>query len=179
MLSPKYNALGIGLYKLAGSRYTYYWTTTFGSRVDKSYTCSGQSTGGGEPPGTLLWITGGGRTKSSTNSTLAYDGATSTSWYTTTESPPTAAYVYFDLGVAKSIGQIKWYFSKSGYGDSYEVQVSTDKSNWTTVSNRTSAKAESWMTSKLAKKARYVRFYFKNPNHDQVLGYLAEVKIYA
>jgi hypothetical protein len=26
--------------------------------------------------------------------------------------------------------------------------------------------------------ARYVRFYFKNPNDDAVVGYLAEVKIY-
>ena len=179
MLSSKFNAIGIGRYQLNGSKYTSYWTNTFGSRVDQSYTCSGQSTGGGEPAGSQLGITGGGRTSSSTDSRLAYAGKTSTSWYTTATKPPTAAYVYFDLGASKSIAQIKWYFSKSGSADSYQIQVSNDKRTWTKVTTKSNTKAGAWQTLKLSKKARYVRFYFNNPNKDKVLGYLGEVKIFS
>jgi uncharacterized protein YkwD len=177
--SPKYNAIGIGRYKLDGSRYTYYWTADFGSRVDQPYACPGQpTTGGGEPRGTQLVITGGGRTSSSTASTLAYDGDTTTSWYTT-KGGLKAGYVYFDLGVTKSVRKIDWIFARAGAADSYEIQVSTDKQNWTKVSSKANTKAGVWQTLKLSKQARYVRFYFKNPNGDAVLGYLAEVKIFA
>ncbi len=179
MLSSKYNAIGIGRYYLSGSRYSYYWTNTFGSRVDTSYICSGQSTGGGEPRGTELRITGGGRTSSSTPSTRIYDGSTSTSWYTTATSPPRAAYVYVDLGAVKSIHEIKWFFAKSGSADSYMIQISTDKQTWTTIANRTNGRAGSWSNLKLAKSTRYVRFYFNNPNRDKVLGYLGEIKVFA
>jgi uncharacterized protein YkwD len=179
MLSSKFNAIGIGRFGSDSSKYKWYWTNTFGSRIDQAYSCSGQSTGGGETSGSLLRITGGGRTSSSTASTLAYDGSTSTAWYTTASGTPTAAYVYFDLGVSKSIAQLKWLFSKSGYSDSYKIQISSDKSTWTTISTRSNGKGGSWQTLAVGKKARYVRFYFSNPNKDKVLGYLGEVKFYA
>jgi uncharacterized protein YkwD len=181
MLSPKFNAIGIG--RVAGtsaSKYKWYWTNTFGSRVDVAYKCSGGgSTGGGETPGSQLTITGGGRTSSSTTSTDAYDGNADTSWYTTSSGVLKAAYVYFDLGAAKNIGQIKWLFSKNGSADSFEIQISTDKSTWTKLTTRTTAKAGTWQALKVNKKARYVRFYFNNPNKDKVLGYLSEVKFTA
>jgi hypothetical protein len=181
MLSPKFNAIGIG--RVAGtsaSKYQWYWTNTFGSRVDVAYSCSGeQSTGGGETSGSQLTITGGGRTSSSTKSTDAYDGNTKTSWYTTSTGIPKAAYVYFDLGVSKNVGQIKWLFSQNGSADSFQIQISTDKTNWTKLTTRTTAKAGTWQALTVNKKARYVRFYFDNPNKDKVLGYLCEVKIYA
>ena len=34
MLNPAFNVIGIGLYELPGSRYTWYWTTDFGGYVD-------------------------------------------------------------------------------------------------------------------------------------------------
>ena len=180
MLSAKFNAIGIGRVKLDGSQYTYYWTNTFGSRVDKAYTCSGQpSTGGGEKPGSQLTITGGGRTSNSTNSQVVYDGKTGTFWYTTGKGTPSSAYVYVDLGASKSIGKIEWLFSKSGSADSYKIQLSNDKTNWSTVSSQSNGKSGTWYTKKVGKKARYVRIYFNNPNKDKVLGYLAEVKVYA
>jgi len=180
MLSANFNAIGIGRVKLDGSRYTWYWTNTFGSRVDQAFSCSGQApTGGGETSGTQLTITGGGRTSNSANSQVAYDGKTGTFWYTTGSGTPSSAYVYLDLGASKSIGKIGWFFAKSGSADSYKIQLSNDKATWTTVSNQTNGKSGSWYTKQVGKKARYVRFYFNNPNRDKVLGYLAEVKVYA
>lgn len=180
MLSTKFNAIGIGRVKLIGSQYTYYWTNTFGSQVDQAYACSGGTpTGGGETPGSQLTITGGGRTSNSANSQLAYDGKTGTFWYTTGSGTPSSAYIYLDLGAAKSIGKIEWLFSKSGSADSYKIQVSNDKTNWTTISNQSNGKSGSWYSKSVGKQARYVRFYFNNPNKDKALGFLAEVKIYA
>lgn len=179
MLSPKFNAIGIGRYTLTGSQYTHYWTNTFGSVVDKSYACNTDSTGGGEPGGTTLLFAGGGRTRSSTSSMLAYDGTTDTTWNTTSTAIPRAAYVYFDLGVVKPISKVAWVFSKNGGADSYKVQVSTDKVNWTTITNRKGAYVGQWRSKSWTGKARYVRFYFENPNKDLVLGYLGEVRVYA
>jgi uncharacterized protein YkwD len=180
MLSPKYNAIGIGRVQgLTTSRYKWYWSTTFGSRVDVSYRCNDEPTGGGEPRGTKLWITGGGRTSNSTSSTYIYDGKTSTSWYTTNSGIPKAAYVYVDLGVTKSISTIKWLFSRGGYADSFEIQISNDKQTWTRVARRSGARAGAWQVLTLTKQARYIRFYFNNPNKDSVLGYLCEIKVYA
>lgn len=181
MLASKFNAIGIGRVALDGSRYTYYWTNTFGSKVDQAYSCSGQSsTGGGEKPGSQLTITGGGRTSNSVNSQVVYDGKTGTFWYTTAKSgTPKSAYVYVDLGATKTIGKIQWYFAKAGSADSYKIQISNDKKSWTTVTNQKNGKAGTWYSKSVGKQARYVRVYFNNPNKDQVLGYLAEIKVYA
>lgn len=182
MLSAKFNAIGIGrVAGVNGSKYKWYWTNTFGSRVDVAYTCPGDSgsTGGGEAPGTQFAIAGGGRTSSSTPSTNAYDANTKTAWYTTSSSVLKAAYVYFDLGTVKNVGQIQWLFSKNGAADRFQIQISSDKKTWTTLTTRTTAKAGTWQTLKVNKKARYVRFYFENPNKEKVMGYLCEVKILA
>jgi uncharacterized protein YkwD len=176
MLGGKYNAIGIGRVYGASARYGWYWTTTFGSVVDKPYSCSGGSTGGGD---SALGFTGGGRTSSSTPSGNAIDGKTSTSWHTTTTSAPRYAYVYFDLGKTRSISKITWMFSQGGSADRFKVQVSTDKVNWRTLTTRTRANAGAWQSASWQGQTRYVRFYFENPNKDLVLGYLCEVKAYA
>jgi uncharacterized protein YkwD len=180
MLDKKFVAIGIGrVMGLPISPYKWYWTTTFGSRVDVPYTCPGGTGNTADKPGTLLVISGGGRSSTSTNSSFAYDGDQTTSWHTIGSTTPKSAYVFFDLGVAKNIGQLQWLFAKNGSADSFKIQISSDKLTWTTLTTRTTAKAGSWQTLKIAKKARYVRFYFENPNKDAVLGYLAEVKLYA
>lgn len=178
MLNGKFTAIGVGRAFNESAKWDYYWTNTFGSRVDVPYSCGGD-TSGGEAPGSTIEIAGGGRTSSSTPSTRAYDGKTSTSWYTQTSSAPRAAYVYFDLGSVKSISKIQWLFAKNGYADSYEIQISTDKKTWKTLTKRTSTKAGTWQTLTKKVSARYVRIYFKNPNKDKTLGYLAEVKFIA
>ncbi len=172
MLSSTYKAIGIGRAQKSGSRYTWYWTNTFGSKVDQAYTCSGNQSA------STLDIKVGGRSSSSTSSLLAFDGDLGTSWYTTKSTPPRTAYIYFDLGSSKNLSKISWYFSQNGSADSFKVEISSDKKSWTTLTTRTSAKAGTWQSSSVNKSARYVRFYFNNPNQDAVLGYLAEVKIY-
>ncbi|MGI8475250.1 MAG: discoidin domain-containing protein [Thermomicrobiales bacterium] len=130
------------------------------------------------PASTRYVIAGGGRTSSSTSSLLAYDNNTTTSWYTTTSGIPRAAYVYFDLGAVKSVSKVQWYFARTGPADSFRIQVSSDKSSWTTISTRSNGKGAAWESFAWKGQARYVRFYFDNPNKDTVLGYLGEVRIY-
>ncbi len=92
---------------------------------------------------------------------------------------PSSAYVWFDLGAKKSIGTIRWMFKYTGFADAWRLQVSNDRSTWTTLAIRGNATANTWQTFTTSTSARYVRFYFTNPNKDVRLGYLAEVEIYA
>jgi uncharacterized protein YkwD len=175
MLGSKFRAIGIGRSENADSTYTWYWTTTFGSTVDKPYTCPG-GTSSASISATYT-IAGSGRTSNSNSSVAAYDNDLDTSWQSTNDSPP-VAYVYFDLGSSTKISKVNWYFSRNGSADSYQIQISSDKSTWTTVATRRSSSAGAWQSVSIGRNARYVRFYFKNPNRDATLGYLAEVKIY-
>ena len=42
MLNPDLRVIGIGLAEVPDSRYTYYWTTDFGGKVDEAPTCDSQ-----------------------------------------------------------------------------------------------------------------------------------------
>jgi uncharacterized protein YkwD len=175
MLGSKFRAIGIARSENADSTFTWYWTTTFGSTVDKPYSCPGRTTSASISD--TYAIVGSGRSSNSTSSLAAFDGDLGTSWHSTSDSPA-VAYVYFDLGSSSSISKVKWYFSRNGSADSYQIQISSDKSSWTTVATRRSASADTWQSLSVGKNARYVRFYFKNPHDDATLGYLADVKIY-
>jgi hypothetical protein len=107
-----------------------------------------------------------------------YDKSTSTTWITNSSSTaPTYGYVWVDLGSKKAIGSIKWLFAQTGYADSFKIQVSNDRYTWTTIATKGNAAAGSWQTLKTSTSARYVRFYFSNPNKDLRLGSLAEVQV--
>ena len=133
----------------------------------------------GAGSGTKLKITSSGRSSNSNSSLYAYDVRSSTSWYTTSSAIPKSAFVWFDLGSRQPIGAIKWLFSTSGSADSWQLQVSNDRSTWTTLATRGNATANTWQTFTTSTSARYVRFNFANPNKDPRLGYLGEVEIYA
>ena len=45
------------------------------------------------------------------------------------------------------------------------------------IANRGNQAPGNWTTQSVGASARYVRFYFTNPNGDKQLGSLAEVKI--
>jgi subtilisin family serine protease len=124
-------------------------------------------------------ITNSGRSSGSASPLLAYDGNMSTVWVTTTSSVPSSAYIYFSLGSKKPIGTIRYVFG-SGYGglaDSWQIQVSNDRVNWSTVANRGNASPGSWKEQVVNREATYVRFFFNNPNRDARLGGVAEVQI--
>ena len=129
--------------------------------------------------GTKLRIAASGRSANANSGTYAYDANPSTAWYTTTSSPPTSAYVYFDLGAAKSVGTIRWLFAQTGSADAMQVQVSTDRATWAKVADVGNAAVNTWQSVAANKSARYVRFYLTNPNRDLRLGYLAEIEVYA
>jgi uncharacterized protein YkwD len=189
MLSTNFKAIGIGRAYGANSTYKWYWTADFGGYADAAAAACGGTTSASPTPtpttststssGAAYTIAGSGRTSNSNSSAYAYDAKTSTSWYTTTSSPPSVAYVWFDLGAKKSIGSVQWVFAQTGYADRLVIQVSNDRSTWTTLKTVGNAPAGAWQTLSASTSARYVRFYFQNPNKDARLGYLAEVKITA
>lgn len=124
-------------------------------------------------------ITNAGRSNGSTHPSTAYDVSMSTVWVTTTSSTPSSAYIYFSLGARKPIGTIRYVFG-SGYGglaDSWEIQVSNDRTNWTTIARRGNASPRSWKEQAVNMEATFVRFVFSNPNADTQLGGIAEVQI--
>ena len=177
MLSQDAKAIGIGRAYGASARYRWYWTTTFGGKVDATVLCPGYVEPN-PPAGTEILPVGTGRTGMSVHSGVIIDGKTSTSWYTTWDVPRTAGYVWVDLGSTMRVGTVKFYFSRSSYADRYHLQISTDKVNWTKVVGYGSARAGTWRTAEVGKDARYVRIYIENPNGDAQVGYLAELKVY-
>jgi hypothetical protein len=73
---------------------------------------------------------------------------------------------------------VNWLFSQTGSADAFTIQISTNRTTWTTIKSGTNASANTWQTVTKSASARYVRFYFTNPNRDTVVGYLAEVEIW-
>lgn len=118
------------------------------------------------------------RSASSTSPAYAYDDNPNTSWYTYTSSPPNAAYITFDLGQERSIGSVRYQFRLAGYADRFYIQVASAGGRYTTVATRGNPPAQETQTVNVATSARFVRFYFVNPNNDARLGFLAEVDIF-
>lgn len=133
-------------------------------------------------PGTRYKIVRGARSSNSSKSSfkLAYDADGATFWRTTMTTAPKAGWVSFDLGETKHIGKIRWKFNAVEYADKYRVQVSNDGVNWTTLKTRSNpSAANTWTSLTCDTTARYVRYYFLNPNNDPNVGWLSEVQIYS
>jgi uncharacterized protein YkwD len=166
----RFHAIGIGFGSNPGSDDGSYWAITFGSVSDgKLEACAGVAI--------PIRIVGSGRTDNSSDSAAAYDGDYSTYWATTSKKAPKNAYVWFDLGSAQEIGAIEWMFAKPGAADQFAIDISLDKKSWTQVTSKSNGAVDEWRSATWTGSARYVRFYFSNPNDDPVLGYLSEVRI--
>ena len=126
-------------------------------------------------PSTLA-IVGSGQSPKSTSGTFARDRDPSTAWRTSATTPR-SAYVWFDLGSRQQLGLIRWVFGRSGHADAMRIQVSDDGTTWATIAGRGNAPANEWQELATDASARYVRFFFRNPNKDARLGYLSEVEI--
>ena len=122
-------------------------------------------------------IVSSGRTQNSLSSTLVWDGDRNTVWKTNSASPPNSAWVYVDIGESKPLSSIRWVFGEYGLSDSMKVQISTDRTTWTTVTRRGNASIGNWQSVSTSATARYIRFYFNNPNGDSQIGGLGEVQI--
>jgi uncharacterized protein YkwD len=147
-----------------------YWVITLGSLVDGSLApCP-------ETPVPLA-IAGSGRSSNSNASDAVIDGDLATSWQTTTEDIPGNAWVWIDLGSAQTIARIEWLFARGGAADEFAIDVSLDRHDWTEIASKSNGAVGEWRSLDWNGTARYVRFYFSNPNHDAELGYLAEIRV--
>jgi hypothetical protein len=118
------------------------------------------------------------QTENSTTAQLVIDGDPTTYWVTTTDVPPTGAYVQLDLGTAQPIGTIRWLFAQPDMADGLSIRASEDGENWATLAEPANAEAGIWQELNASVAARYVRFAFNNPSHSLILGGLAEVEIW-
>jgi hypothetical protein len=101
----------------------------------------------------------------------------STYWTSNASSPPNSAWVFVSLSSSKPIGKIKWVFGQTGHADSWKIQVSKDKTHWTTLATKGNAPVGVWQTLSVSVTARYVRFYFSNPNGEAQVGGVAEIQV--
>jgi hypothetical protein len=127
--------------------------------------------------GSQLTIASSSSTGGTTASTRAHDGNTSTSWFTTSAGPSSAA-LTVDLGAVRQLSGVRWLYDVSGGADRMILTVSSDGTNWkqlVIMSNRQPQTWEGWATSDTA---RYVRLTFANPNSKPVLGYVAELQVW-
>lgn len=85
----------------------------------------------------------------------AVDGNATTRWSSAASDPQ---WIYVDLQATYSITKvvINW---ESAYGKSYQIQVSSDAANWTTVWSTTTGTAGIVTSTFAATNARYVRMY--------------------
>jgi beta-glucosidase len=92
---------------------------------------------------------------SSYPASYAVDGSTSTRWSSAFSDPQ---WLKVDLGSSRSISRVilKW---EAAYGKSYQVQTSTDNTNWTTVWSTTTGAGGNVTATFTAISARYVRMY--------------------
>jgi hypothetical protein len=121
----------------------------------------------------------GGRSDNSLNSGLAIDGDVTTVWTTDSGTPPESAFVWYDLGDRRSVGEIRWLITETVPGSTLTIEVSTNRRRWTEVKTITEFTPGEWQdVDGDGEQVRYVRFTFSNPEGAPVIGYLAEVEVH-
>jgi hypothetical protein len=107
----------------------------------------------------------------------AVDGSTSTYWRSGSVSTSTPiAWLRVDLGGSMTIGQAIVRWKESYYAKSYEVQVSNDEANWTTVYSTTAGASGFQQLAFTPMTVRYVRFYMKKNNKSSYQ--IIELEVY-
>jgi F5/8 type C domain len=111
------------------------------------------------------------------SSRLPLDGDVTTAWQTALSVAPRTGWTLYDLGNVVAVPAIKWKFSQVGSADRFLIQTSTDGARWSTLAEQGNADApDTWVRLDAPTKARFVRFYFTNPNGDPNIGFLSEVR---
>jgi len=107
----------------------------------------------------------------------AVDGNISTYWRTQKGSSLPAEWIVVDLGSNQSISSVtlKWNVY---WATVYDVQVSTDNVNWTTVFSTSTGDGGTDVISFAASTAHYVRLYSTNWNHGTERLRLNEIEVY-
>jgi uncharacterized protein YkwD len=167
----RFQAIGLGFASNPDSDEGSYWALTFASLVDSAIEpCAGVAV--------QIAVQSGGRSLNSSNSNAAFDGDLTTSWSTTGEDIPRSASIWFDLGTSHDVTTIEWMFAKGGAADQFSIDISLDGETWETIALKGNGSVRDWRSLKVDRSARFIRFYFTNPNGDAVLGHLAEVRIF-
>jgi hypothetical protein len=91
--------------------------------------------------------------------------------------PPTWAWLAVDLGRVRSLRSIDWIWRVSGLAAGATIRTSLDGRTWTELAAPGDAPAWAWQRLDVAVDARYVRWYFRNPNRTAQLGGIGEVRI--
>ncbi len=86
----------------------------------------------------------------------AFDGNATTRWASVEYVDP--QWIYVDLGTSYNIGSVKLSW-EDAYAKSYRIEVSSDKTNWTTVYSTTSGNGATDEISFNSVNGRYVRMY--------------------
>lgn len=104
----------------------------------------------------------------------AVDGSLSTRWGSNYSDPQ---WIYVDLGSSRSIQEVALHW-EDAYGKAYEIQVSDDATNWTTVYSTTTGDGGIDRISFEPVNARYVQMY--GTKRGTTYGYsLWEFKVYS
>jgi len=86
-------------------------------------------------------------------SVAAVDGNMNTRWSSLWSDNQ---WIYVDLGAVHAIHEVKLYWDP-GYGKSYQIQVSNDATNWTTIYSTTNGQGGNEDLTNLSGSGRYVR----------------------
>ncbi len=104
----------------------------------------------------------------------AVDGSLSTRWGSNYSDPQ---WIYVDLGTSQSLQEVHLHW-EDAYGKAYQIQVSDDATNWTTVYSTTTGDGGVDRISFEPVKARYVQMY--GTKRGTTYGYsLWEFKVYS
>jgi len=87
--------------------------------------------------------------------TNAFDGNLNTRWSSAFSDPQ---WIYVDLGATYTISEVVLYW-EAAYGKSYQIQVSSDATNWTTIYSTTTGLGGTEDLAGLSGTGRYVRMY--------------------
>jgi hypothetical protein len=106
--------------------------------------------------------------------TNAFDGNLSTRWSSAFSDPQ---WIYVDLGATYNISEVVLYW-EAAYGKSYQIQVSSDATNWTTIYSTTNGLGGTEDLTGLSGTGCYVRMY--GTVRGTVYGYsLWEFQVFA
>ena len=105
--------------------------------------------------------------------TNAFDGSLATRWSSQFSDPQ---WIYVDLGASCNIAEVVLYW-EAAYGKSYQIQVSSDATNWTTIYSTTTGLGGTEDLAGLSGTGRYVRMY--GTARGTIYGYsLWEFQVY-
>ena len=130
--------------------------------------------------GSKLPVTGVTATMNGAAAFKMNDDNTGSNWTSGTE-PDGVVTLTFDLGTEREITGVRWMTAYLGYLDRFTVRIMDTSYRSTTLGvfgNPTSSGVYHGVAVSPAVRGRWVKVYIENPNHDYVVGSIAELQIF-